>query len=127
MSFGSKMKRVIIPICLIIFIGCSGSKYLTETGYLGIPNQERYPGKSEPISVARNKYFEISEVQLVPFEDYLRYKSTKHVKFVARHGDNIYFCTEFEVDLEIEPGVREWVILLERKKTVVQTDTEQTH
>jgi len=118
------MKALPTLLCLAFLSGCAGSRYLTVTGYLGIPNQEQHPGKAQPISILRGRYYGISKVELVPYDDYLWYKTRSRIRFEAWDGRTIYFSIEANVDFEIEPGGRDYVIVLERKRTTLAKGTK---
>ncbi len=112
------MRMIFKSFCLLWLCACTQTHYMTSTGYLGIPNQDQVPGKVDPIPEIRNRYYAISKVEEVPFEIYLWHKERDRAIFEVFCGNIIYFSSEVDTDYEVEPGCRDYVRILERKKTI---------
>ncbi len=103
-----------------IIPGCASPTYLTPTGYLGLADDVEYPDEGSVLvaDVAAAGYYAVSETENVAWEEYLAAKASGLVKYEAEDGNAVYYCLETHIDLAPAPNVREWVRVLERRRTV---------
>src|SRR5437899_2970506 len=117
------MKSVSVWLLLvgILALGCIATPKVKgpETGfrYLGIPPEEEYPQTAFQLDkgVPRNKYYRVSRVSHVTKDQYERDLGRGRMRFRERHGEAEFYATEFSGDYELQPGVRAWVTILQRK------------
>lgn len=121
------MRVVFVVLTLALVSGCAGTSFMTPSGYLGLPENESHPASdAEPIPIVRDRgYHSVSKVSAVPYKNYLLYKKDKQTKYEFRQDNTIYFSIELNVDFEKNSGLRLWMTILERKKTIVPPGTEQ--
>lgn len=111
------MKIIFLAISLICICGCNGIKEATATGYLGIPDQAEYPEKGSPCSEIKDKFYAVTKVKTMDYDEYLWYKKKKLVHYETRHGNTVHFCSIFKDDTETRPAGKDFVLILERWKT----------
>lgn len=113
------MRAAVVCAVALVVAGCASPAYLTPEGYLGLADDDEYPeGRGALVAhVADKGYYAVSEVEIVPYEDYAAAAADGRVKYEAAAGPVIYYSVEADLDLAPTPNVREWVRILERKKT----------
>jgi hypothetical protein len=90
------------------------AELLDESGYLGIPETERYPeGRHKPVKEVQGKYYAILPVEVASKQHFEQSKAL----FVASKDGFVYYSVETRGDFEQLPGGgRAWVTILQRYK-----------
>ncbi len=113
------MRAAIACAVALVVAGCAAPAHMTPEGYLGLADDDEYPEGRGALAahVAEAGYYAVSEVEIAPYEDYAAAAAEGRVKYEAAAGPVIYYSVEADLDLAPTPNVREWVRILERKKT----------
>ncbi|HNR99173.1 MAG TPA: hypothetical protein PKX48_06605 [Planctomycetota bacterium] len=113
------MRAAILCAVALSVAGCAAPALMTPEGYLGLADEDEYPEGRGALAahVAEAGYYAVSEVETVPYEDYAAAAAEGRVKYEVAADPYIYYSVEADLDLAPTPKVREWVKILERKKT----------
>jgi hypothetical protein len=91
----------------------------TEHGYLGIPDNERYPDSAHPpIELIRERhYYAILPVETTDSQHFKRTQESSKPLYIVQKDGFIYYSTEMRGDF-VRPreGLRAWVTVLQRYK-----------
>lgn len=112
---GVSMNRMWILLLAVVLAGCSTPRFR----YLGLPDERTYPASRyapDPDVRAKN-YYLITEVMTVDREEYDKAKRRGGLKYEQSDAGYMYFSIETRIQVERVAGVKEWVTLLERRKT----------
>jgi len=110
------MIRKWLILLVVVLAGCAGPRFR----YLGIPDGRTYPAsRYRPDPDVRAKgYYQITEVMTVDREEYEKARK-RGVKYEQSHGGFLYFAIETRIHVERISGIKEWVTVLERRKTPI--------
>jgi hypothetical protein len=127
---GAKEARMAMRTVLIVaagalacgfLAGCASPAYVTPFGYLGLADDDEYPeGVARLVpEVAAAGYYAVTKAEDTSYGEFLAARREGIVRYEAEAGGRtIYYSIATHVDLAPAPNVREWVLILERKKTV---------
>jgi hypothetical protein len=110
------MSRTWILLLAVSLAGCAGPRF----HYLGLPDARTYPASrySPDPDIRAKDYYQITEVMTVDREEYMKARK-RGVKYEQAHAGHMYFCIESRVQVERVSGMKEWVTVLERRKTPI--------
>ncbi len=116
--------KPLLCILLILMVApspawCQPDSLFTSDGYLGLPDNERYPQSAHQPSqvIPKQRYFSISAITTTDAKHFKETEASGGARYITQKDGFVYYATEVRGDfVHLLAGTRAWVTILLRYK-----------